>query len=168
MSGMLGLGRPLNGLRIGGAAQRFGVAAVRRTGRGAYVERDGARKAMRLESRPQPVDDTKGALKVRIEKGEPEPSTFGFGEEIGFAYLAAYEARDLADGDSGCGIPAAYPRRRRPDADESEEILRAHGAFELVAQNEVERLRRQDAVVFIEEEIASHQEALPRSASLIL
>ena len=62
-------------------------------------------------------------------------------------------------------LPAAS---RRLDEQQRQEILRADGPFQLVAEHEIEGLWRQHAGILIEERIGSHQEALSSSASLIL
>jgi hypothetical protein len=141
---------------------------MRRTRGSADFERQRGGERVRVEPRPQPVDHVHGVRQVGVEQHERQPPFVRLGQEIRLAHVAADQARDLLHRELAVARRAGRTRQVRCHAHERQEVLRAHRAFELVAQDELERFGCQDAVILIEKRIGGHHEALSSSASLIL
>ena len=92
----------------------------------------------------------------------------GVRQQIGLAHFAADQPRDLADRVSRSPCAAVrHAADRRLDMHERQEVLRPHGALQLVVEHEVERFGGQHAEILVKEGVGSH-DALSSSASLIL
>ena len=99
-----------------------------------------------LEPRHQAIDDLHRVLQIGVEQDDRQLALGRSATSRSVSRTSRLTSRAISRSTSACGTRSAS-RRRRLDEHERQEVLRAHGALQLVVEHEVERFGRQHAEV---------------------